>query len=84
MGRSAKLHKRVDKKRARQAKSTTSKPDPAAVAASSSRKANLKGKTGKRNNNEGHVLGGADYVDLMMGGRRRARAEAAKLPQDED
>ncbi|KAL5524417.1 hypothetical protein ACEPAF_9557 [Sanghuangporus sanghuang] len=27
----------------------------------------------------GHVLGGADYVELMMGSRRRAREEAAKL-----
>ncbi|KAL5501666.1 hypothetical protein ACEPAH_8926 [Sanghuangporus vaninii] len=28
----------------------------------------------------GHVLGGADYVELMMGSRKRAREEAAKLP----
>jgi len=30
----------------------------------------------------GHVLGGADYVDILMGGRRRAREEAQKLPRD--
>ncbi|KAF8599194.1 hypothetical protein BDV93DRAFT_315633 [Ceratobasidium sp. AG-I] len=29
---------------------------------------------------EGHVLGGADYVTLMMGGRAKARQEAEKLP----
>jgi len=31
---------------------------------------------------EGGVLGGADYVSIMMGGRRKARQEAAKLPND--
>ena len=31
---------------------------------------------------EGHVLGGADYVELMMGSRRKAREEAKKLPVD--
>lgn len=30
----------------------------------------------------GYVLGGADYVDMMMGSRRRAREEAAKMPVD--
>ena len=30
----------------------------------------------------GHVLGGADYVDIMMGSRRREREEALKLPRD--
>ena len=33
---------------------------------------------------DGPVLGGADYVELMFGGRRKAAAEAAKLPQDPD
>ncbi|KAI0284031.1 hypothetical protein BGY98DRAFT_950076, partial [Russula aff. rugulosa BPL654] len=32
----------------------------------------------------GPVLGGADYVDIMMGSRRRAREEALKLPRDTD
>ncbi|KAN0123458.1 hypothetical protein V8E52_002790 [Russula decolorans] len=31
----------------------------------------------------GHVLGGADYVDIMMGSRRRGREEALKLPRDD-
>jgi hypothetical protein len=30
----------------------------------------------------GGLLGGADYVALMMGGRRKAREEAKKLPKD--
>jgi len=30
------------------------------------------------------VLGGADYVDIMMGSRRREREEAMKLPRDTD
>jgi len=28
------------------------------------------------------VLGGADYVDIVMGSRRREREEALKLPRD--
>lgn len=28
---------------------------------------------------KGRVLGGVDYVNLMMGGRRKAREEAEKL-----
>ncbi|PIL22959.1 hypothetical protein GSI_15656 [Ganoderma sinense ZZ0214-1] len=38
----------------------------------------------RRRDGDGPVLGGADYVELMLGGRRRAAAEAAKLPQDPD
>jgi hypothetical protein len=38
----------------------------------------------KGGSSDGHVLGGADYVDLHMGSRRRAREEAAKLPQSQD
>jgi hypothetical protein len=30
----------------------------------------------------GLVLGGADYVEIMMGSRRREREEAVKLPRD--
>lgn len=29
-----------------------------------------------------HVLGGADYVTLLMGGRKKAAEEALKLPKD--
>ena len=30
------------------------------------------------------MLGGADYVSLLLGGRRKAQEEAEKLPRDED
>lgn len=30
------------------------------------------------------ILGGADYVSLMMGSRRKAREEARKLPRQEN
>jgi hypothetical protein len=40
--------------------------------------------TGTTGATGGHVLGGADYVDLMMGSRRREREEAMKLPRDTD
>ena len=46
-------------------------------------KAKAKASKGKREG-DGPVLGGADYVELMLGGRRKAAAEAAKLPQDAD
>jgi hypothetical protein len=76
---------------------TTTKPAPAATAvASAARKAKLKGKgrraPARRSSSStsvsasaggGHVLGGADYVDIMMGSRRREREEAQKLPRDE-
>jgi hypothetical protein len=38
-------------------------------------------KSGKGN---GPILGGADYVTLMMGGRRKAKEEAVKLYHNED
>lgn len=50
------------------------------------KKATLKAKktvTSKSEAKEGG-LGGADYVNLMMGGRSKAREEAAKLPMDLD
>ncbi|KAI6129966.1 hypothetical protein EV401DRAFT_1851914 [Pisolithus croceorrhizus] len=39
-----------------------------------------KGKSATKGADGGHVLGGADYVTLMMGGRRKAAEEALKLP----
>jgi hypothetical protein len=29
-----------------------------------------------------HILAGADYVTLLMGGRKKAAEEALKLPKD--
>ncbi|KAI6166582.1 hypothetical protein EDD17DRAFT_1175153 [Pisolithus thermaeus] len=43
-------------------------------------KAKNKGKSATKGADGGHVLGGADYVTLMMGGRRKAAEEALKLP----
>lgn len=67
------------------ASQSTNKPTAVSVTAEQKKKAGLKAKAYKRKpGSEGHVLGGADYVGLMMGGRRRAREEAAKLPQDDN
>ncbi|KAJ7132981.1 hypothetical protein C8R46DRAFT_1235524 [Mycena filopes] len=69
MGKSAKLHKRT--------------PKGSAQAQSAKKKAGLKQKAaGPSKGGQGHVLGGADYVDLMMGSRKKAQKEAAKLPRN--
>ncbi|TFY76599.1 hypothetical protein EWM64_g7412 [Hericium alpestre] len=88
MGRSAKLHKR---KKTASSAMVSAKPDTSAntdaSVAAAKKKAGLKEKAGKgkgKAGSEGRVLGSADYVDLMMGGRRRAKAEAEKLPQEEE
>jgi len=55
-----------------------------ASAENAKRKAGLKGKAAAAKRlpgQTGHILGGADYVSLMMGSRRRAKEEAAKLPK---
>ncbi|EGN98427.1 hypothetical protein SERLA73DRAFT_183427 [Serpula lacrymans var. lacrymans S7.3] len=45
----------------------------------------VKPKSGHSEGAEGqHVLGGADYVTLLMGGRRKAAAEALKMPQEKN
>ncbi|KAJ3717159.1 hypothetical protein C8R42DRAFT_678098 [Lentinula raphanica] len=92
MGRSAKVHKRVSKK----VKSSANTQVPSQTEQqlqASKKKATLKEKSKQATgssakiNNEGstrqggHVLGGADYVSLLMGGRRKAREEGAKLPR---
>ncbi|KAI8978870.1 hypothetical protein BD414DRAFT_421486 [Trametes punicea] len=91
MGRSAKLHKRQHKKTASTAGSTAvsqAVPKPKAVVAAPTPKeqkkhAGLKAKASKhKREGDGPVLGGADYVELMLGSRRKAKEEAAKLPKD--
>ncbi|KAJ6525234.1 hypothetical protein DFH09DRAFT_1188634, partial [Mycena vulgaris] len=85
--KSAKLHKRP--KNLKKTTTGASASGAAAVvggaqaqAQSAKKKAGLKAKTGRgAAPTEGHVLGGADYVSLM-GGRRKAREEAAKLPRN--
>ncbi|KAK7469073.1 hypothetical protein VKT23_003566 [Stygiomarasmius scandens] len=85
MGRSAKVHKRVSKKKTVSFTSnTTSSVPPAQVQQlqTAKKKANLKEKAKQASSTrkEGdHVLGDVDYVSLMMGGRRKAKQEAEKL-----
>ena len=70
--------------------SAASRPAPATAAPKEQKKrAGFKAKAkavaaqGSRGDGDnGHVLGGADYVELMLGGRRKAAAEAVKLPRD--
>ncbi|TFK24989.1 hypothetical protein FA15DRAFT_591588 [Coprinopsis marcescibilis] len=84
MGKSAKLHKRV--KKTKSGSNTNSAIASTQVQAQAAKKkTTLKDKSSKSKseNREGPVLGGADYVALMMGGRRKAKAEAAKLPTDD-
>jgi hypothetical protein len=58
---------------------TTSKP------AAAKKKVVAQAKSAKKPRADGeHVLGGADYVTLMMGSRRRAEEEAERLPPSED
>ncbi|KAJ3514293.1 hypothetical protein NMY22_g14785 [Coprinellus aureogranulatus] len=61
----------------------SSSSQPQAAAAQAKKKASLKSKA-KGGKSEGPVLGGADYVSLLMGGRRKAKEEAMKLPVSED
>jgi hypothetical protein len=47
------------------------------------KRADLKSKSKSSRKATGeHVLGGADYVTLLMGGRKKAAEEALKLPKD--
>ncbi|KAH7325218.1 hypothetical protein B0J17DRAFT_237405 [Rhizoctonia solani] len=91
MGKSAKLHKRPRKNKvtsssASHAKSQSNQvappPQPQLTKAKADKARKLKSKP-SMSNEEGHVLGGADYVTLMMGGRAKAREEALKLPVDD-
>ncbi|KAG1873239.1 hypothetical protein C8R48DRAFT_449675 [Suillus tomentosus] len=97
MGRNAKLHKRIKKKTTASsvshpssgslsAANTPNVPVVSSHVQAARRRADLKSKskskptsskvTGER------VLGGADYVTLLMGGRKKAAKEALKLPKD--
>ncbi|KAG9315737.1 hypothetical protein JVU11DRAFT_3384 [Chiua virens] len=79
MGRSAKLHKRVKKTQTTQPKPAAPSP-PSANIHSAKKRAGLKGRAKTRSG--AHVLGGADYVTLLMSGRRKAAGEALKLPAE--
>ncbi|KAF8270829.1 hypothetical protein EI94DRAFT_704071 [Lactarius quietus] len=63
----------------------SSKPAPVAQASAAKKKAS-KGRAKRPRpsgtGGSGPVLGGADYVDILLGSRRREREEAQKLPRD--
>jgi len=89
MGKSAKVHKRVSKKLS--SKTSTALTTPSASSSSTrpqvqaaKKRVGLKEKTAKEKGPKNNrVLGGADYVTLLMGGRRKADEEAKKLPQND-
>jgi len=87
MGKSAKFLKRVKKPKTKPSTAVTpnasssSTTQPQVQAAK--KRENLKKKTAlKASPKSKGVLGGADYVTLLMGGRRKVEIEAKKLPQD--
>ncbi|KAI0755366.1 hypothetical protein C8Q80DRAFT_1266833 [Daedaleopsis nitida] len=93
MGRSAKFLKRQNKKTTsttRPVSQHTAVPTPKKAIATSTiqeqkKRAGLKEKakaSKHRRDGDGPVLGGADYVELMLGSRRKAAVEATKLPKD--
>ncbi|CEL60213.1 hypothetical protein RSOLAG1IB_09451 [Rhizoctonia solani AG-1 IB] len=92
MGKSAKLHKRPRKGKVASSSTSHAKSQSNPVAPSTqSQPTKPKADKAKRlkskpstSGRDGHVLGGADYVTLMMGGRAKAKEEALKLPVDED
>ncbi|KAG6850341.1 hypothetical protein H0H93_014614 [Arthromyces matolae] len=83
MGKSAKLHKRVKKVKSTGGGGSTSTPVASAAQGqvqTAKKRATLKGRTSKTTPGaNASLLGGADYVDLMMGGRRKAKEESQKL-----
>ncbi|KZT04660.1 uncharacterized protein LAESUDRAFT_657674 [Laetiporus sulphureus 93-53] len=89
MGRSAKLHKRSQKKSstgsASGPRAPSTKQAAIAVSVQGQKKrsvAKVKVFKNRGRDAEGPVLGGADYVDLMLGSRRKAREEAGKLREE--
>ncbi|KAG7443122.1 uncharacterized protein BT62DRAFT_935459 [Guyanagaster necrorhizus] len=85
MGRSAKFAKRMPKKLKSSALATGSSANNTSHAQqvqNAKKRASLKSKAVDRGGTNESLLGGADYVSLMMGGRKKARQEAQKLPKD--
>ncbi|KAG8934701.1 hypothetical protein FRC02_009403 [Tulasnella sp. 418] len=84
MGKSAKLHKKKPKPYASSGRSLQQTPSVSTSHPSTtqggieSRGRNKKSR--KRDGaSEGHILGDVDYVELMFGGRRKAKTEALKV-----
>ncbi|KAI9465447.1 hypothetical protein BJY52DRAFT_582234 [Lactarius psammicola] len=89
MGKSAKVHKRTKKTASSVSVALTTPPSkqtaPVAVASAAKKKPGTRKGRAKRPrpSGAGPVLGGADYVDIMFGSRRREREEAQKLPRND-
>ncbi|KDR82880.1 hypothetical protein GALMADRAFT_238513 [Galerina marginata CBS 339.88] len=92
MGKSAKVHKRVPKKSKSSSSTTASLPTAAASSSRSQvqpakKRSTLKAKANDNDKgsagSEKGVLGGADYLSLLMGSRKKAEEEAKKLPRDD-
>ncbi|KAG1900475.1 uncharacterized protein F5891DRAFT_1238312 [Suillus fuscotomentosus] len=93
MGRNAKLHKRIKKKTTASSAShpssgaanTPNAPVVSSHVQAARRRADLKSKSKSKPSSSKvtgeRVLGGADYVTLLMGGRKKAAKEALKLPK---
>ncbi|KAG2065301.1 hypothetical protein BDR04DRAFT_170778 [Suillus decipiens] len=96
MGRNAKLHKRIKKKTPTSSASHPSSGSFSAPNTSNAhvvsshvqaakRRADLKSKSKSKPSSSKatgeHILGGADYVTLLMGSRKKAAEEALKLPK---
>ncbi|KAF8073878.1 hypothetical protein FPV67DRAFT_1666626 [Lyophyllum atratum] len=84
MGKSAKLHKRVKKVKSGAGSSAAVAPagSTSHVVQAAKKRSTLQGKAAKTasGSSKDGLLGGADYVDLMMGSRKKAKQEAKKLP----
>ncbi|PPQ65389.1 hypothetical protein CVT26_000014 [Gymnopilus dilepis] len=88
MGKSAKLHKRV--KKVKSSTSTSASSNTAAGSSSATqvqaakKRSKLKAKAAKgSSSSEKGVLGGADYLTLLEGSRKKIAEEAKKLPRDD-
>ncbi|KAB5589456.1 hypothetical protein CTheo_7110 [Ceratobasidium theobromae] len=91
MGKSAKVHKRPRKGKVASSSTSHAKSQSNPVAPAplvqppkpkpgKARKLKSQSSSGGE---DGYVLGGADYVTLMLGGRAKAKEEARKLPADD-
>ncbi|KAH7914285.1 hypothetical protein BJ138DRAFT_1057343 [Hygrophoropsis aurantiaca] len=74
-----------------QPKQSSSANDAISAAQAAKKRTDLKEKAKSRatvrrgqHKDAGRVLGGADYVTLLMGSRKKAAAEGLKLPQEPD
>jgi len=88
MGKTAKVHKRLNKRKLAGGSSTLLVSSRAQTSQTqvqaAKKKAGLKNKSKPNNSPEDGLLGGADYVSILMGGRRKAKSEAQKLSRAQE